>query len=127
MMFTSLVTKDEMIDFIREAYPKSRIWSNFIEVRKGLMSAKVKFRYFRGKEIIEIKKDISPGTLVILVVVAILLYDIHFLGLFSALIILVVYLWLDNKFIKEVVAAFTISGLVQEQREDYDRQSFEEK
>ncbi|MEM3489483.1 MAG: hypothetical protein QXO75_07520 [Nitrososphaerota archaeon] len=127
MMFTSLVTKDEMIDFIREAYPKSRIWSNFIEVRKGLMSAKVKFRYFRGKEIIEIKKDISPGTLIILVVVAILLYDIHFLGLFSALIILVVYLWLDNKFIKEVVAAFTISGLVQEQREDYDRQSFEEK
>ncbi|MEM3771967.1 MAG: hypothetical protein QXW80_06620, partial [Candidatus Micrarchaeia archaeon] len=73
MMFTSLVTKDEMIDFIREAYPKSRIWSNFIEVRKGLMSAKVKFRYFRGKEIIEIKKDISPGTLIILVVVAILL------------------------------------------------------
>ncbi|MEM0134970.1 MAG: hypothetical protein QXU18_07060 [Thermoplasmatales archaeon] len=108
MIFTSLVTKEDMIEFVRDTYPKSRIWSNWIEVRKGLISAKVKFRNFRGKEIIEIKEDISPGTLVILVVVAILLYDIHFLGLISALIILVVYLWMDNKFIKEVAAAYDI-------------------
>ncbi|MEM3862299.1 MAG: hypothetical protein QW203_07460 [Thermoplasmatales archaeon] len=46
--------------------------------------------------------------LVILTVVAIFLHDIHFLVLFYALFILVVYLWMDNKFIKEVVTAYDI-------------------